>query len=344
MQPGLFDIDDCYMRLDKAGDPLLSLSKAIDWSGLAELMKTIKFESENNGNKGGRRPLDGLMMSKILILQAYNNLSDENCEFLINDRMTYKRFLGLKFNQKAPDAKAIWLWRERIKFSGLHEKIFAWFEKQLTQAGFIANEGQIIDATFVPTHKPGGKHKKQIKEEIALTPAQASQIDPDATFTKKGGRHYHGYKNHIQIDKQYKLIRKSEVTTASRHDSQELGALLDRDNTGKEIWADSAYRSKEAEEKLAEQGFISHINERAYRNAPLTEGQKVANHKRSRVRARGEHPFAFMNNSMGGLLIHTMTLARAKVKIVFKNLVYNMCRFAYLQKCKSQQFKLKMAA
>jgi IS5 family transposase len=340
MQAGLFDIDDCYTRLDKAGDPLVALTKSIDWSGLSELMKTIKFECQDNGNKGGRRPLDGLMMAKILILQSYNNLSDENCEFLINDRMSFKRFLDLRFNQKSPDAKAIWLWRERIKHSNLHEKIFSWFEGQLTKAGFVANEGQIIDATFVPTHKPSGKHKKQLKEGFELTSAQASQVDPDATFTKKAGKHHHGYKNHIQIDNKYKLIRKAEATTASMHDSQKFDDLLANNNLSKDVWGDSAYRSTKTEVDLTAQGFTSHINERAYRNKPLTLEQKLANHKRAKVRARGEHPFAFMNNSMGGLMIHTMTLARAKVKIIFKNLVYNMWRFAYLQKCKARQLMI----
>ncbi|TAE32666.1 MAG: hypothetical protein EAY65_06610 [Alphaproteobacteria bacterium] len=76
----------------------------------------------------------------------------------------------------------------------------------------------MIDATFVPTHKPTGKHKKQLEEEIPLTKAQARQIDTDATLTKKGGATHHGYKNHTNIDATWKLIRAHDTSTASVHD------------------------------------------------------------------------------------------------------------------------------
>jgi transposase, IS5 family len=169
-QAGFFEIEDCYARLDSAGDPLAKLDSVVDWSGLNALMRGITFERDSHGGKGGRPPLSGLMMAKILILQACNNLADERAEFLINDRLSFKRFFVLGVNDKSPDAKAIWLWRERVLHSGLHEKIFAWFEGELVRAGFEAKGVQIVDATFVPTHKPTGKHRKQLAEEIALKP------------------------------------------------------------------------------------------------------------------------------------------------------------------------------
>ncbi|TAE32665.1 MAG: transposase [Alphaproteobacteria bacterium] len=135
-QGGFFEIADCYARLDAAGDPLAKLDALVDWSGLATLMRGITFDAHTNGGKGGRRPLCGLMMAKILILQACNNLADDRTEFLINDRLSFKRFLGLGVNDKSPDAKAIWLWRERILHSGLPEKIFAWFEGELVRTDY----------------------------------------------------------------------------------------------------------------------------------------------------------------------------------------------------------------
>ncbi len=192
------------------------------------------------------------MMAKILILQACNNLADERTEFLINDRLSFKRFLGISVNDKSPDAKAIWLWRERVLHSGLHEKIFAWFESELVKSGFEAKQGQIVDATFVPTHKPTGTHKKQLQGEVPLTPAQERQIDDDATFTKKGDVRYHGYKNHTGVDAKWKVIRTQKSTTASVHDSQKLADVVtvppaNATEEDKKLWADSAYRSAEIE-------------------------------------------------------------------------------------------------
>jgi IS5 family transposase len=341
-QAGFFEVEDCYARLDKAGDPLSKLDAAVDWSGLDRLMSGIAFEAQSNGGKGGRPPLSGLMMAKILILQACNNLADDRTEFLINDRLSFKRFLGLGVNAKSPDAKAIWLWRERVLHSGLHEKIFAWFESELCRAGFEARDGQIIDATFVPTHKPSGKHKKQLQEEAPLTESQARQIDDDATFTKKGNATYHGYKNHTSVDVKWKLIRKDETTTASVHDSRKLEAVLtppsaNATDEDRRLWADSAYRSAEAEVMLAAKNLTSEVHERAYRNRPLTELQKAANRIKSTVRARVEHVYGHMETAMGGLMIHTIGLARAKVKMTFKNLAYNMQRLVFLTKQRRQE-------
>jgi len=93
MQSSFFDIENCYARLERL-DHLLKLDLVIDWSGLATLMGRISFDSEDR--KRGRPPLDGLLMAKILILQACNNLSDEMAEFLINDRQI-PAFAGTRF-------------------------------------------------------------------------------------------------------------------------------------------------------------------------------------------------------------------------------------------------------
>lgn len=340
-QAGFFEISDCYRRLDDAGDPLAALDAVVDWRGLALIMDGIALDVRTNGGKGGRPPLSGLMMAKILILQSCNNLADERAEFLINDRLSFKRFLGLGANDKSPDAKSIWLWRERVQHGGLSENIFAWFEGELCRAGYAAKGGQIVDATFVPTHKPTGKHKKQLRDEVPLTPEQARQIDADATFVKKGDATYHGYKNHTNIDREHKLIRAHDTTTASVHDSQKFDDVLApaAENAKAEdtkVWADSAYRSAEAEAMLAAKNLASQVHERAYRNTPLTDLQKAENRLKSSVRARVEHVYGQMVTRMGGLMIHTLTLARAKVKVTFKNLAYNMQRFVFLMRGRRQ--------
>jgi IS5 family transposase len=328
MQRNFFEVQDCYDRLDKAGDPLVKLDAMVKWSELDKLLDPIRFKT---GEKGGRPGTNPLVVVKCLLLQSLYNLSDDACEYMINDRLSFKRFLGLSTSQKAPDAKTIWLYRERIKHNKLHDKIFDWFAAQIEDAGYKAQEGQIIDASFIPTHKPTGKHKKQFAEEIPLTQAQASQIDPDATFTKKGKETHHGYKNHIQIDKKHKIIRKAKVTTASRHDSQEFANLLDPEgNDDANVWADSAYYSEESEKMLKEKNLVSQVHERAYRNSPLSSDQKANNRVKSSSRVRVEHIFGHMVTSMGGVVMHVIGLARAEVKIMIKNLAYNMQRFVYL--------------
>lgn len=337
VQGSFFDIENCYDRLDKKGDPLAKLNEFIDWSGLEEIVKPICFKSTEIGGRPGINPI---VIVKCLILQSLYNLSDEACEYQVNDRLSFKRFLRLAASEKAPDAKTLWLYRERIKHS-LHDNIFGWFAGQIEKAGYIAKGGQIVDATFVPTHKPTGKHKKQFAEETPLTPSQARQLDGDATFTKKGKKTYHGYKNHIQVDNKYKLIRKQRTTTASTHDSQEFANLVDeQSNAELGVWADSAYRSESIEEMLSSKKLPSHVHDRAYRNKPLSDAQKARIKIRSRTRARVEHVFGYMQNSMSGLVTHVIGLVRARVKVVMKNLSYNMQRFVLLE---SRKLKAKSA-
>ena len=157
-----------------------------------------------------------------------------------------------------------------------------------------------------------------MKEEIPLTKAQSSQIDNDATFTKKNEKTFHGYKNHIQIDNKHKIIRQQITTTASLHDSQEFENLVDeeKDNDSPDVWGDSAYRSAGSEEMLKKKNLNSKVHERAYRNNPLSEEQKASNTTKSRIRVRVEHVFGHMVTSMGGVIIHTIGLARAEVKVI----------------------------
>ena len=156
------------------------------------------------------------------------------------------------------------------------------------------------------------------------------QKDTDARWTKKHGKSHYGYKNHVNVDRRHKLIRRYKVTDASVHDSQALDDLLDDDNTASDVWADSAYRSAEIEGKLEERGLKSRIHRKAHRNRPLTEREQQGNRTRSKVRARVEHVFGAQSNDMGGALLRCIGIARAKARIGLKNLAYNMRRVIQL--------------
>ena len=205
--------------------------------------------------------------------------------------------------------------------------------------GYLAMGGQIIDATIVsaPRQHNSREDNETIKEgnmpeDWKSKPAKNRQKDKDARWTKKHDRSYFGYKNHIGVDRRHKLVRRYMVSDASVHDSQKFEDVLDTSNTASDVWADSAYRSDEIEEKLAERGLKSRIHRRAYRNRKLSEAQKAANTTRSKVRARVEHVFGDQKNGMGAELVRTIGIVRARCKIGMMNLVYNMRRFVCLER------------
>ena len=247
--------------------------------------------------------------------------------------------LGLELHHPVPDATTIWLFREALVKAGKIDALFDLFKQHLEAKGFIARGGQIIDATIIdaPKQRNTREENEQVKagetpEDWAKKPAKNRQKDKDASWTKKHGKSYFGYKNHIGIDKTHKLIRTWDVTTASVHDSQKLDDLLDAGNTSRDVWADSAYRSEAAESGLATKGYNSRIHFRAWRDHPLDETAKNANRARSEVRARVEHVFGDQVMGMGGTIVRTIGEARARFKIGMMNLGYNARRLVTLER------------
>jgi IS5 family transposase len=164
-------------------------------------------------------------------------------------------------------------------------------------------------------------------------PAKRSQKDTDARWTKKHGKSHFGYKNHVNVDRRHKLVRRYQVTAASVHDSQVVDAILDPDNTASDVWADSAYRSAEIEAKLRAKGLKSRIHRKGRRGKPLSEREQQGNQTRSKVRARVEHVFGAQSNDMGGTLVRSIAMVRAKARIGLKNLAYNLRRLVHLERC-----------
>ena len=189
-QPGFFDIDDRLKRLSDLGDQLEAFRVAVDFETFRpELNAALSY---SNGSQGGRPPFDPVMMFKILVIQAANNLSDERTEFLINDRLSFMRFLGLSLADRVPDARTIWLFREKLTKAGAIKTLFERFDAMLREAGYIAMSGQIVDASLIaaPRQRNTNDEKKAIKEgripdEWKEKPAKLRHKDRDARWTVK---------------------------------------------------------------------------------------------------------------------------------------------------------------
>jgi IS5 family transposase len=335
-QRGFFDEQERLQKLSIQGDPLEKLNAMMDWEIFRPLLRRC-FKKEPKG-PGGRPPYDYVVMFKILILQRLYNLSDAQMQFQILDRLSFQRFLGQGLYGTVPDEKTIWLFREVLSKRGVIEKLFALYRTHLEKLGLIENNGSIIDASFVevPRQRNSREENQTIKEgkipdDWKEKPAKLSQKDTEARWTKKNQQTYYGYKDHVKVDTQSKLITNYEVTDASVHDSQVLPTLIQRTDTDTELHADSAYRSEQIEETLQKRGVRSKIHEKANRNRPLTKTQLKRNRAKSRIRARVEHVFAHITSCMNGFRIRSIGMRRARSSIGLINLSYNIARSVYLQ-------------
>ena len=228
---GFFDQDIRLSKLSQLGDPLEKLCKGVDFERFRSLIEDNLIKEPRG--KGGRPPYDYVLMFKVMILQRYYNLSDDQVEYQINDRMSFMRFLDLSISDDVPDSKTVWNFREQLTDLDLVEELFALFLKELEKLNLIVNEGKIVDASFVevPRQRNSCGENKQIKEgeipqRIAATPRVKAQKDTDARWTKKNNVSYFGYKNHTKLDAGSKFIVKYSTTDASVHDSQVTAALL----------------------------------------------------------------------------------------------------------------------
>jgi transposase, IS5 family len=353
-QVGFFDIDERLRELSAKGDDLERLNAIVDFEVFRpDLARAVP---RSDGSKGGRPAFDHVFMFKVLILQAAHGLSDERAEYLIKDRLSFMRFLRLGLADAVPDANTIWTFREaltraRIDGKPAIEVLFRAYEAALTEAGFLAMGGQIIDASIVaaPKQRNSDGEKRDIKEGRIPEawkdkPAKLAQKDRDARWTVKWSKAKpsddgsprvdlavpaFGYKNHIGIDRRHGLIRTWVATNAARYDGAQLPELISKANTGSEVFADTAYRSKANEKCLARNGLVSRIHRKKPKGKPMPSNVARANGARSRVRSAVEHVFARQKGPMG-LVVRTIGIARATVKIGLANITYNMKRAVWL--------------
>src|SRR3974377_488488 len=327
-QFGFFDAERSVAAISAKGDPLEMIARVVPFESFrAEIERAVLTPANEKKSTAGRKPIDVMVMFRMLVLQSLYNLSDEQVEYQVRDRLSFTRFLGLGIEDGIPDGTMLWLFRETLAKAGLIEKLFERFGQHLEAKGYIARGGQMIDATIVPVPKQRNSRDENDDVKAGKTPeaweknpAKNRQKDKDARWTKKHGKSFYGYKNHVNADAKNKLIRQYEVTDASVHDSQKFDGLLNQANTSADVYADSAYRSAETEAKLSLRGLHSRIHPRPDPNHPPSQAAETDNTQKQRVRARIEHVFGAQQTSPGGRIVRTIGIARAKAKIDLQNL------------------------
>lgn len=314
------------------------LNGIIDWEMFRDQLESLLGYDNRDDRKGGRPPFDPVLMLKILVLQKYYGLSDDQTEYQIMDRFSFMDFLGLRAGDSVPDAKTIWDFKQLLEKDGRKgsEKLFNIFGEILNEQGLIAREGSIIDASFVDAPRQRNTREQNAKIKSGERPDgfennsnKGRQKDCDARWTKKNNETHYGYKNHAKVDAKSKLVINYTSTSANVHDSQVLEELIDENDNA--LFADSAYFSEKNFQSLIQYDCENFIMIKARRGHPLGETEQATNKLRSRIRVRCEHVFGRMAQ-MAMDRLHCIGSVRANQHIAFSNLVYNMDRYALLCK------------
>lgn len=286
-------------------------------------------------SKGGRPPYPTETMVRVLFLQALYNLSDEDTEHQLLDRRSFQRFCGLADELRIPDARTVWLFKQRLAQGGMGARaIFDAVQQQLQAHGFIPRGGQIVDATIVraPIQHLTKDEKAQVyqgSKPEEWSAKKAAHKDTDARWTKKHKKSFHGYKLHANVDARWKLIRRWKVTPANVDDGKTLTDIIDRANTTARLLADRGYDHDANRQVLAERGWKDGIARKAKPGKKLGERAQARNKAINRTRARVEHVFGQLRH-MGGQVVRAVTLARNELAIALKCAVYNARRLVML--------------
>lgn len=335
---GLFSAIEHQQAVARKTTGILKLRDLIGWEDFRPLLEEITGYAGRDWSKGGKPPFDPLLMFKVLVLQKFHGLSDDQTEEQIFDRSSFKSFLGLQIGDDIPDAKTLWDFKQRIEEDGREgsRRLFEAFGQILETQGLIAREGSLVDASFVeaPRQRNDRDQNRRIKQgqrpqEFDENPSVGRQKDSEARWTKKNQETHFGWKNHAKVDLKTKFILKAKTTAAHVHDSQVFTELLDERDQA--VLADSAYHSEEHEACLIRLNAQEFLMRKANRDHPLSEEEAQTNHIISRMRVRVEHVFARMKQ-MGADLCRSIGLKRATQHNHLANLVYNMDRYACLAK------------
>ncbi|MDR2971489.1 MAG: IS5 family transposase [Bacteroidales bacterium] len=327
-----FDEYNKLQKLSQLGDILEKLNAIVNWNIFIPILNEAIPRETNI--KGGRPPFNNLLMFKILIIKVLYNLSFDQVEYQINDRLSFMRFLGFDIGSQVPDAKTIWLYEDLLSKSDSGKQLFNKFFEIIDFQGYVTKTGSIVDATFIET--PRRKNTQEQRETLKNGnipsewndpnhPQKLLQRDIDATWAMQGNEVHFGYKDHIKIDNDSKLIVDYNISTASSNDHK--GAVGLFTGNDKVAYGDSAYSNLELP-----YGVKNMLHEKGNRNNPLTEEQIKNNQIKSKLRCRVEHVFAGIVKMFNGTNIRCKSFIRASFNISLLNLLYNMRRILSLKR------------
>jgi IS5 family transposase len=234
-------------------------STLLDWKQVDEALAPLRSGAM------GAPSYPVVVLFKALLLQQWYGLSDPGLEEALGDRLSFRRFCGIALDQKTPDHSTIWRFRERLAQSGLAEVAFTCVTSQIEKAGLILKKGTLIDASLVPAavNKPAPPSDGAQPPGADGRPASKlvrSELDPDAAWTKKEGRHHFGYKAHVALDMGSRIVRRVAFTPANVNETSCADALICGDERA--VYADKAYDSKARSAALKERGIRNRIMRR----------------------------------------------------------------------------------
>ena len=296
-----FSLKQKYAKVKELRSRLEDMKNLINWKRFLPLFP----DKETNR---GRPAYEKILMIKILMLQSWYGISDEEIEFQIYDRLSFQQFLD--YPKSIPDYSTIWRFREELSEEDILDKIWNELQNQIEEKNLEVRKGVIQDASFI-TADPG----KQKKSSAPRGRNAETSRSKDGTWTKKGNKSFFGFKEHLKIQRGSKIIKEVALTTAKIHDG-----AIDLTKPNEIVYRDRGYTGIKTKAK----------GNGTMKRGKLTPKQKLRNKRITKRRSEGEPPFATIKKIFNGGHTRLTTLFRVFTQQVFVCMAYNLYRVRYL--------------
>ena len=296
------------------GGQLDRLSGLVKWYRFEKLLRPLRDEAGP-----GRPGYPVLVLFKSLLLQSLYGLSDRELEEALDDRLSFRRFIGLSLEEAVPDHSVLNRFRNQLVGAGLLERLFMELDRQLEAAGVVLKRGTMLDATLI--------------QAAAVPPPRDGQPprDADAGFAKRQGRpgSTYGYKAHVGVDEGSGLIRSVITTPANVNDTTPADRLVRGDERA--VWGDAAYHTHARQAALQARGIKARLMRRPNKHHP-TLPPRLARYNQliARRRAAVETTFATLKHRMHLTRIRYVGLAKAAGQVLFAAMAFNLRRWTRL--------------
>ena len=287
------------------------ITALVDWAPLAEIVSVVYAAPR------GRPAYPPLLMVKAMLLAQWYELSDEQLEQALWDRISFRRFVGLGLDDDAPDRSTVSRFRLQLVRRGLAARLFDELNRQLEARRLVVKQGALLDASLVEAQvrRPG-------RERGA---GGGSERDRDASWTHKGGRAYFGYQAHLGVDQGSGLVRRAQLHPAHVNESAVADELIVGDERA--VYADRAYEQQQRRRRLRAAGVKDRIKHRRHKHLPqLSHWQQRRNQLIERRRAAVERVFATLKQHYGYRRVRYRGLEPNSLELLFKCMAYNLRR------------------
>lgn len=274
---------------------------------------------EQTYSKLGRPGHRAALMLRVMILQHLYGLSDPQAEEQLRDRLSFQKFVGLTADEAVPDETAICRFRERLLACQLQERLLEILNEQLAAAGFLVKRTMLVDATLIESSR---------QRPARVAAAEGKAPDTDASYTRKHGKSYYGYKAHVSTDGEHQLIYRAKATSAAVYDSHVFTEMVDP--ATRAVYADKAYDSKANRHWLKTQRIANGILKKGAHHIKLTATDLLRNARKSKRRCRIERVFAHFKKWQHYTRVRYLGLAKNQLELTLKAVAYNLKRMVTL--------------